>query len=510
MFNLTGHLSVNARQRPEAEALVFGGQRLDWRTLEERVLHLAAALSERGVGEGAIVALMMKNSPAFVELIYAISHLGAVVLPLNFRLSADEVDYIANHAGATLLIADDIFEAEASGAKLPTIVLNAAAQADIGAALLDPAGGRRRIVATPRGRDDVFRLMYTSGTTSRPKGVVHTYDNFYWKCFDHVLALGLGETTRLLVVGPLYHVGGSDLPGLGVHLAGGTLVVLRDYEPRAVLEAVAREKIEGVWLAPVMANDILALPEDGLPDTSSLRWCIAGGERTPETRIRAFFERFPSARYIDAYGMTETVSGDTLMEPGREFDRIGSVGRALRFVEIEIRDEAGNRLPPGEEGEICMRGPKVMREYWRDPAKTAETFHADGFMRSGDVGYLDEEGFLYITDRQKDMIISGGENIASSEVERVVYAHPAVREAAVFARPHPRWGEVAVAAIVLAEGQSLTYQQLLDHCRVSLAGFKCPKDMVLLPNLPRNPSGKVLKRTLRELDASGSLNAQEG
>ncbi|MCO5159188.1 MAG: AMP-binding protein [Aquamicrobium sp.] len=510
MFNLTGHLSVNARQRPEAEALVFGGQRLDWRTLEERVLHLAAALSERGVGEGAIVALMMKNSPAFVELIYAISHLGAVVLPLNFRLSADEVDYIANHAGATLLIADDIFEAEASGARLPTIVLNAAAQADIGAALLDPAGGRRRIPATPRGRDDLFRLMYTSGTTSRPKGVVHTYDNFYWKCFDHVLALGLNETTRLLVVGPLYHVGGSDLPGLGVHLAGGTLVVLRDYEPRAVLEAVAREKIEGVWLAPVMANDILALPEDGLPDTSSLRWCIAGGERTPETRIRAFFERFPSARYIDAYGMTETVSGDTLMEPGREFDRIGSVGRALRFVEIEIRDEAGNRLPPGEEGEICMRGPKVMREYWRDPDKTAETFHADGFMRSGDVGYLDEEGFLYITDRQKDMIISGGENIASSEVERVVYAHPAVREAAVFARPHPRWGEVAVAAIVLAEGQSLTYQQLLDHCRISLAGFKCPKDMVLLPNLPRNPSGKVLKRTLRELDASGSLNAQEG
>lgn len=510
MFNLTGYLSVNARQRPEAEALVFGTQRLGWRALEERVLHLAAALAGRGVGEGAIVALMMKNSPAFVELIYAISHLGAVVLPLNFRLSADEVDYIANHAGATLIVADDIFAAEAAGARLPTIVLDAAAQADIGAALLDPADGRRRIAANPRGRDDIFRLMYTSGTTSRPKGVVHTYDNFYWKCFDHVLALGLDETTRLLVVGPLYHVGGSDLPGLGVHVAGGTLVVLRDYEPRAVLEAVAREKIEGAWLAPVMANDILALPEGGLPDTSSLRWCIAGGERTPETRIRAFFERFPHARYIDGYGMTETVSGDTLMEPGREFDRIGSVGRPLRFVEIEIRDEDGNRLPAGEEGEICMRGPKVMREYWRDPDKTAETFHADGFLRSGDVGYLDDEGFLYITDRQKDMIISGGENVASSEVERVVYAHPAVREAAVFARPHPRWGEVAVAAIVLAEGQSLTYQQLLDHCRVSLAGFKCPKDMVLLPSLPRNPSGKVLKRTLRELDASGSLNAREG
>ena len=510
MFNLTGYLAVNTRERPDVEALVFGAQRLDWRTLEERVLHLAVALSERGVGEGSIVALMMKNSPAFVELVYAISHLGAIVLPLNFRLSAEEVDYIANHAGAALVVADDIFEAEAAGAKLPLIVLDTAAQADIGAALLDASAGRRRVAATPRGRDDVFRLMYTSGTTSRPKGVVHTYDNFYWKCFDHVLSLGLCDRTRLLVVGPLYHVGGSDLPGLGVHLAGGTLVVLRDYDPLAVLKAIEREKIEGVWLAPVMANDILALPEEGLPDASTLRWCIAGGERTPETRIRAFFERFPLARYIDAYGMTETVSGDTLMEPGREFDKIGSVGRALRFVEIEIRDGDGNRLPAGEEGEICMRGPKVTREYWRDPDKTAETFHPDGFLRSGDVGTMDGDGFLFITDRQKDMIISGGENIASSEVERVIYAHPAVKEAAVFARPHPRWGEVAVAAIVLAEGQSLTYQQLLDHCRASLAGFKCPKDMVVLPNLPRNPSGKVLKRTLRELDASDSLNTQDG
>jgi fatty-acyl-CoA synthase len=207
--------------------------------------------------------------------------------------------------------------------------------------------------------------------------------------------------------------------------------------------------------------------------------------------------------------MTETVSGDTLMEPGREFDKIGSVGRPLRFVEVEIRDEAGARLPPGEEGEICMRGPKVMKGYWRDPQKTAEVFFADGFLRSGDVGYLDADGFLFLTDRLKDMIISGGENIASSEVERVIYEHPAVKEAAVYARLHPRWGEVAVAAIVLAEGQTMTYQQLLDHCRARLAGFKCPKDMVVLAQLPRNPSGKVLKRTLRELDAAGSLVAQE-
>jgi fatty-acyl-CoA synthase len=510
MFNLSRCLAVNASQRPDAEALVFGELRLDWQTLDARVQHLAVALARQGVAEGKIVALMMKNSPAFIELIYAVSHLGAVILPLNFRLSAEEVDYIVNHAGATAIVCDDIFQAQAEGARLPLIVVDDAGRLDIGETLQDASQGRQRIAAVPRGRDDIFRLMYTSGTTSRPKGVVHSYDNFYWKCFDHTLSLGLCEQTRLLVVGPLYHVGGCDLPGLGVHLAGGALVLMRDFEPRAVLEAIEREKIDGVWLAPVMANDILNLPAEGMPDVSSLRWCIAGGERTPESRIRSFFDRFPQARYIDAYGMTETVSGDTLMEPGREFDKIGSVGRALRFVEIEIRDENGARLPPGEEGEICMRGPKVMRDYWRDPEKTAEAFFPDGFLRSGDVGYLDDEGFLFLTDRRKDMIISGGENIASSEVERVIYEHPAVKETAVYARSHPRWGEVAVAAVVLAEGQSMTYQQLLDHCRTRLASFKCPKDMVLLEKLPRNPSGKVLKRTLRELDAAGSLVVQQG
>lgn len=504
MFNLSRCLAVNAGQRPTGEALVFGDLRLDWQTLEARVQHLAAALAQRGVGESSIVAVLMKNSPAFVELIYAISHLGAVILPLNFRLSAEEVDYIANHAGAAMIVADDLFKTQAAGANLPLIILDESGQADIGHALLDASQGRRLMSPTHRGRDDIFRLMYTSGTTSRPKGVVHTYDNFYWKCFDHTLSLELNQKTRLLVVGPLYHVGGCDLPGLGVHLAGGTIVLLRDYDPRRVLETIEREKIDGIWLAPVMANDILNLPAEDLPDVSSLRWCVAGGERTPESRIRTFFERFSGARYVDAYGMTETVSGDTLMESGREFDKIGSVGRALRFVEIEIRNEDGMRLPSGEQGEICMRGPKVMHAYWRDPQKTAEAFFPDGFLRSGDAGYMDADGFLFITDRQKDMIISGGENISSSEVERVVYEHPAIREAAVYARPHTRWGEVVIAAVVLAEGKAITYQQLADHCRTRLAGFKCPQDMVVMTQLPRNPSGKVLKRALREQDAARS------
>ncbi|MBO0128511.1 AMP-binding protein [Agrobacterium sp. OT33] len=505
MFNLSRYVARNAEASPNAEAVVYQDIRLDWRSLDARVRHLAFGLKQRGIGEGSIVALLMKNSLAYLELIYAIGHIGGVVLPLNFRLSATEVTYIATHAGAQLILADDAFASAAADCGVPVITVDEAGQRDIGAMLVPVDGGRKTTDLVARGRDDMFRLMYTSGTTARPKGVVHTYDNYYWKCYDHVLSLGIDTATRLLIVGPMYHVGGCDLPGLAVHLAGGLIVVQRDFDPRGVLETIARERIDGIWLAPVMTNDILALPDADLGQCDSLRWCIAGGERTPESRIRIFIERFPSARYIDAYGMTETCSGDTMMNPGRELDKIGSVGRPLRFVELEIRDDDGNRLPAGEDGEICMRGPKVMREYWRDPETTAAAFHADGFLRSGDVGRVDDEGFLFITDRQKDMIISGGENIASSEVERVIYQHPAVKEAAIFARPHPRWGEIAVAAVVLAKGGRLDLAQLSEHCQKSLAKFKCPKDLVFLPALPRNPSGKVLKRVLRDLDGQGQL-----
>ena len=235
---------------------------------------------------------------------------------------------------------------------------------------------------------------------------------------------------------------------------------------------------------------------------SSLRWAIGGGEKTPEARIRAFSQYFTNARYIDAYGLTETCGGDTFMEPGLEIAKIGSTGRPVAHVEIEIRDDAGNRLAPGENGEICLRGPKVTPGYWKDPAKTAAAFFGDWF-RSGDVGYLDDDGFLYLTDRKKDMIISGGENIASSEVERVIYELPQVREVAVIGMPDERWGERPVAVVVLADSTALELPDLTEHCRKRLASFKVPKQLIIRDSLPRNPSGKVLKRVLRaELEAS--------
>ncbi len=327
---------------------------------------------------------------------------------------------------------------------------------------------------------------------------MHTYNNFYWKCMDHVIALAARPAdARLLVTGPLYHVGAFDLPGMAVLWVGGMLYIHREFDVERVLSSISAEKLTCGWLAPVMLGAVLAHPQRASFDVSTVRWIIGGGERTPESRIRAFSEYFTNGRYIDGYGLTESCSGDTLMEAGREIEKIGSVGRALPHVEVDIRDPDGRPLAAGETGEICLRGPRITQGYWRDAKKTAASFYGDWF-RTGDVGYLDGDGFLYLTDRVKDMIISGGENIASSEVERVVYQMPQVREAAIIGLPDEKWGERPVAVVALNPGHTLDYETLASHCRAHLAAFKVPKQLILREQLPRNPSGKVLKRVLRD------------
>jgi fatty-acyl-CoA synthase len=278
---------------------------------------------------------------------------------------------------------------------------------------------------------------------------------------------------------------------------GGTICLHREFDAEAALASIERHALTCGWMAPVMTNAVLGLERSGRYHLDSFRWLIGGGERTPEQRIREFGGVFPRARYIDAYGMTETVSGDTLMEAGREIEKIGSTGRALAHVEIAVADDAGRMLSRDEEGEILIRGLKVTAGYWRDAERTAESFH-DDWLRSGDVGYLDGDGFLYLTDRKKDLIISGGENIASSEVERVLYDLVEVSEAAVIGLPDATWGERPVAVVVLRPGAAIDYAKVETHCRAHLAGFKIPRALIVRESLPRNPSGKVLKRVLRE------------
>jgi fatty-acyl-CoA synthase len=283
-----------------------------------------------------------------------------------------------------------------------------------------------------------------------------------------------------------------------VLLTGGMLAVVRDFSEEAVLSLIAGERLTGTWMAPVMLSRLLAYDRRSAHDLSCMQWVIGGGERTPEQRIRDFGTLFASARYIDAYGLTETCSGDTMMDRGREIEKIGSTGRALPHVDIRVCDDAGTSLPSGQEGEICLRGPKVTGGYWRDEARTRASFHGDWF-RTGDIGYLDAEEYLFLTDRKKDMIISGGENIASSEVERVLYQMPQVGEAAAIGLPDERWGECVVAVVVLKAGESLDLPQLLSFCSGRLGGFKTPKKLFIRTELPRNASGKVLKRALRDL-----------
>ena len=346
------------------------------------------------------------------------------------------------------------------------------------------------------GGDDIHRLMYTSGTTGRPKGVMITHANLAWKNLAHIVEFGVTAADIGLACGPLYHVGALDLTTTTLIASGAQTVIHPVFDAAAVVDEIERSRVTMIWLAPAMVNEIMSLPDVEQRDLSSVRIMVAGGEKMPIPLIERIQRTFPAAWFADAYGLTETVSGDTFLDRDSTIAKLGSVGRPCLHLEVGIWDEEGISQPPGVPGEVVLRGPKVFAGYWRDPTATEQAF-AGGWFHTGDVGVIDEDGYLYIVDRLKDMILSGGENIASSEVERVLYEHPAVQEAAVVGRADDRWGEVPVACVVLRPGQSASANALIEHCRGQLARYKVPKDVLFLDALPRNPSGKVLKRELR-------------
>jgi fatty-acyl-CoA synthase len=499
MSNLSRLVRAHALRSPARTAVVFGDERITFLMLFDRVRAVAGLLRGHGIAKGDRVALLMKNSPAFIELALAVSHIGAVLVPINFRLSPDEVDFILEDSGARLLFCDQELATWIPHACAVSI-LSGQAQQDASHLTGDRGSDAMEMVV----QGDLMRIMYTSGTTDRPKGVIHTYANFYAKSADQIVELALSSASRLLVAGPLYHVGAFDLPGLAVLWTGGSLCIQRDFDPAGALELIERERLNCAWLAPVMTAGLIAAQREAQRELSSLQWAIGGGERTPEERIHAFGGTFPNARYIDAFGLTETCGGDTFMEQGRELEKIGSVGRPLPQVDVEIRDDDGGPLPNGATGEICIRGPKVTTGYWNAPEKTAASFFGD-WLRSGDVGHLDEDGFLFVTDRKKDMIISGGENIASSEVERTIGELSQVLDVAVIGLVDVRWGERPIAFVVRREGADLSESEVRDHCRQRLAPFKTPDRVIFRETLPRTASGKVLKRELRDEVSGGGL-----
>jgi fatty-acyl-CoA synthase len=501
-------LAHHASRRPDQAMTVFGGETTTYGAMAERVAALAGGLHERGVGAGHVVALLSYNCPEFLEAMFAANRLGAVAMPINWRLAAPEVRYILQHSEARALVCDEPLVGLGDEACIGLEGLEdsfvracVAPTATDGWTTLDELRAGSIAAPPPPVRaepDDVHRLMYTSGTTGRPKGVMISHANLAWKNLAHLVEFGFTSEDLGLACGPLYHVGALDLTTTSLVAAGATTIIHRAFDAAAVVDELERSRVTTVWLAPAMVNAIMALPNIERRDLSSVRVIINGGEKMPIPLIERIQRTFPSAWFADAYGLTETVSGDTFLDRDSVVTKLGSVGRPCLYLELEVWDELGRPVGPGDRGEIVMRGPKVFKGYWRDPDATARAFEG-GWFHTGDVGVRDDDGYLYIVDRLKDMIVSGGENIAGSEVERVLYEHPAVLEAAVVGRPDERWGEVPVAFVVLRPDRTATADDLAAHCRDQLARFKVPKDVTFLDALPRNPSGKVLKRDLRQV-----------
>ncbi len=494
-------LAHHATRSPGKVMTVFEGTEITYGEMARRSSALATGLSDRGVGRGDVVGILSYNCPEFLETVFAANYLGAIAMPINWRLAAPEVRYILDHSRARVLVCDSALVGlggHATGGIEPSLVRACVSSSapDGWMAFDDLRGSPDAALRAEVSADDVHRLMYTSGTTGRPKGVMITHANLAWKNMAHIIEFGFTTADLGLACGPLYHVGALDLTTTSLIAAGGTVIIHRSFDAAAVVEELETSRVSTVWLAPAMVNAIMALPDVERRDLSSVRLIINGGEKMPIPLIEKIQRTFPSAWFADAYGLTETVSGDTFLDRESIVSKLGSVGRPCLFLELDIWDDHGRTVPAGARGEIVMRGPKVFPGYWRDPVATTAAF-AGGWFHTGDVGVRDEDGYLFIVDRLKDMIVSGGENIAGSEVERVLYEHESVSEAAVVGRPDDRWGEVPVAFVVRRDGSAVTADELLEHCRSQLARYKVPKEITFLDALPRNPSGKVLKRELR-------------
>jgi len=503
-LNWCSVLEHHARNSPDRPITVFEGDVLTYGQMAERARALACGLSQRGVGRGDVVGVLSHNCPEFLETIFAANYLGAAAMPINWRLAPPEVRFILEHSGARALVcgSESLDVGSEATKDVDDSLVRVCIDRDGGgawSALADVRTPTAAVERAPSDADDLHRLMYTSGTTGHPKGVMLTHANLAWKNLAHVAELGFTRDDLGLACGPLYHVGALDLTTTSLICVGAATVIHRTFDASAVVEELERSKVTTVWLAPVMVSAIMALPDITTRDLSSVRLIINGGEKMPIPLIERIQRAFPSAWFADAYGLTETVSGDTFLDRDSLLTKLGSVGRPCLYLELDLWDENGAPVPDGTRGEIVLRGPKIFKGYWQDEEATKRAF-AGGWFHTGDVGLRDADGYLFIVDRLKDMIVSGGENIAGSEIERVLYEHDAVLEVAVVGTPDERWGEVPVAFVVRRPEAAATEVDLAAHCRAGLAGFKVPKRFVFLDALPRNPSGKVLKRQLRALE----------
>jgi len=480
------------------------GLRLSWAAWNARANRTAHALHGLGVRPGDRVALLLMNGPEIFESYAAIAKLGAIAVPLNWRLVPDELAFLLADSGATCLIYAEDFDASAAelegrgaagggvrhwvragdDARLPRFA-HSYARLQAGASDAEPP-----ISACD---DDDLLILYTSGTTGRPKGAVHTHRTAIWGGTNFGVSLDLRDRDVWLLFMPAFHVGALN-PFLSCLQRGVSFAVMRAFDAERAWRVVESERVTNFIAVPAMLLQMLPFVERGEVDASSVRWILTGGSPVPVPLLEAY-ARF-GIKIIGAYGLTEACGLGCLLRDDEAMARIGSAGKAFYHLDVRIVDEKGRDCSPGEPGEIWLQGPSVMRGYWQLPDASAETLR-DGWLHTGDVAVRDEQGYVYIRDRLKDMIISGGENVYPAEIESLLHGHPDVAEVAVIGQPSTRWGE-SPFAVVVRKREGLRERDVLDWCQGQLARFKQPRGVGFVAELPRNPSGKVLKRVLRE------------
>jgi acyl-CoA synthetase (AMP-forming)/AMP-acid ligase II len=500
--NLGYLLRRNAFKFPDKEAIVFEDRRITYRQFNARTNQRANALLEMGIKKGDHVATMFLNCNEVLETFYALFKIGAVPVPLNIRLSSKELIYIIDHSDSTSIILSGDFKnlVESIRPECKKIRNILCTGTDIPESMIpfDELTDKSSIDEPDEkvNEEDVACLLYTAGTTGRPKGVIITHRNSVWAAVNAVLDTDNRPEYKVLLVFPLYHAAAYTLVNTNIFI-GCTTVLLKSFDPRLVMETVERERINRMTFPPTVWNFILQIPDLEKYKRDSVRSISSGAEAMPMETKKRLIEVFPNAKIGESYGMTESTATITTCKPEDVERKFSSVGKPFTNVEIRLVDENGNDVPKGEVGEILFRGPTMMKGYYKDPEATSEAIRG-GWLHTGDLGRLDDEGFLYIVDRKKDMIISGGENIYPREIEEVLYQHPKVLEAAVIGLPDPIWGEKVHAIVVPKEGELLTEEEIINFCKDRIASFKKPKSVSFVERLPRNPAGKVLKTVLRK------------
>jgi acyl-CoA synthetase (AMP-forming)/AMP-acid ligase II len=499
-MSLTGILRDRASERPDDTAFSYEGARVTYREFDQRADQVAEALRASGVRPGDRVAVLDKNSLAYVELLFGAARAGAVQVPINYRLSADEIAYIVDNTRAPVLVVGPEFVPvldAIAGRLRHTEHLIVIGGTGHGYTDYDTWTDRE---AGPRDESgEVFVQLYSSGTTGRPKGVMLTHENFLAGLRTSEELWEIRPDSVLMVAMPMYHIAGCALAVIGIY-AGIPAVLVREPDPVGIARSIEEHKVTHVFLVPVLLLFMQQLPQVREADLSSLHLIIYGASPISEDVLRGALEMLPSCGFMQVYGMTETTGAVTHLPPADhvpDSPRLRSAGIANPGAELKIVDPAtGDPLAPGQVGEIVCRSAQNMKGYWSLDEATRDVMLTGGWLRTGDAGYLDEDGYLYIHDRVKDMIISGGENIYPAEVENVLMSHPAVADCAVIGVPDDKWGETP-KAFVVRDGE-VGERELIDFCRSRLAHFKRPTSVEWPDAIPRNPTGKVLKRELRK------------